>query len=193
MGSGQFFVSFVIHLQTKLELFILQRNAVLFLTARFFWQVIAHTLARCEIKIQLFLKFRWHDPIGLWYIISHFYYSNWEGFQGEQLWRGGEGYFPPWPWWKVEGHRGMGWGQELNNFFVIWKMSSIVILLCHSHRRLMGQKSQYFTFDQIKLHVGKVEIIGVWKNSSPRIWDSCCNSKGGKVYNQSQSNVFDTR
>ena len=36
MGSGQFFVRFVIHLQTKLELFILQQNAVLFLTARFF-------------------------------------------------------------------------------------------------------------------------------------------------------------
>ena len=79
MRSGQFFVCFVIHLQTKLELFILQQNAVLFSTARFLWQVIVHAVACCEIKIQLFLKFRWHDPIGLWYIISHFYYLNWEG------------------------------------------------------------------------------------------------------------------
>ena len=79
MGSGQFFVYFVIHLPFKLELFILQQNAVLFLTARILWQAIPHKVARCEIKIQLFLKFRWHDPIGLWYIISHFYYLNWEG------------------------------------------------------------------------------------------------------------------
>lgn len=27
----------------------------------------------------------------------------------------------------------------------------------------MGEKSHYFTFDQIKLLVWKVEIIGVWK------------------------------
>ena len=61
-GSGQFFVCFVIHLQTKLELFILQQNAVLFSTARFLWQVIAHQEAECcEIKIQLSLKFRWHN------------------------------------------------------------------------------------------------------------------------------------
>ena len=45
-------------------------------------------------------------------------------------------------------------------------MLSIVILLCHSYRRLMGEKSHYSTFDQIKLRVSKVEIIGVWKNSS---------------------------
>ena len=31
----------------------------------------------------------------------------------------------------------------------------------------MGEKSHYFTFDQIKLLGWKVEIIGVWKNSSP--------------------------
>ena len=79
-AAGQFFVSFVIHLQTKLELFILQRNVVLFPTARFVWREIAQAVAPREIKIQLFLKFRWHDPIGLWYIISHFYYLNWEGF-----------------------------------------------------------------------------------------------------------------
>ena len=30
----------------------------------------------------------------------------------------------------------------------------------------MGEKSHYFTFDQIKLLLSKVEIIGVWKNSS---------------------------
>ena len=54
MRSGQFFVTFVIHLQSKLELFILQQNAVLFLTARFFWQAILHLVAPCEIKIQLF-------------------------------------------------------------------------------------------------------------------------------------------
>ena len=50
------------------------------LTQRIPCQVITHKVVRCEIKIQLFLKFRWHDPIGLWYIISHFYYLNWEGF-----------------------------------------------------------------------------------------------------------------
>ena len=46
-------------------------------------------------------------------------------------------------------------------------MLCIVILLCHSYRRLMGEKSHYFTFDQIKLLVSKVEIIGVWKKFIP--------------------------
>ena len=122
MRSGQFFVTFVIHLQSKLELFILQQNAVLFLTARFFWQVIPHLVAPCEIKIQLFLKFRWHDPIGLWYIISHFYCSNWEAQLKVKS--------------RLEGRRGaqeaVGEVRELNKIFLIQKMLSIVILRCHS-------------------------------------------------------------
>ena len=31
----------------------------------------------------------------------------------------------------------------------------------------MGEKSHYFTFDQIKLRASKVEIIGVWKKFHP--------------------------
>ena len=108
MRSGQFFVTFVIHLQSKLELFILQQNAVLFLTARFFWQVILHEVARWEIKIQLFLKFRWHDPIGLWYIISHFYYSNWEGLHKVKSSLA----IPP-TWWD----RGKGGNESWIKFF----------------------------------------------------------------------------
>ena len=67
--AGQFFVTFVIHLQSKLELFILQQNAVLFLTARFFWQAIPHLVAPCEIKIQLFSQISMAWPY--WPLIYH--------------------------------------------------------------------------------------------------------------------------
>ena len=83
-GTGQFFAGFVIHLRTKLELFILEQQhdwlagRLLFSYARFLWQAITHKLAHCEIKIQLFLKFHSLDPIDPWYIISTFYYQNWE-------------------------------------------------------------------------------------------------------------------
>ncbi len=117
-GSGQFFVCFVIHLQTKLELFILQQNAVLFSTARFFWQVIAHQEAGwCEIKIQLFLIFRWHDLF--------ITFSNREGG------RGFEASHHQWDLTELQWREGSK-GGDPGIGAVILKCSTIVILRCHS-------------------------------------------------------------
>ena len=45
----------------------------------------------------------------------------------------------------------MRFGLEGRGRSVILKMLSIVILRCHSEGRLMGEKSEFITFDQIKL------------------------------------------
>lgn len=59
-------------------------------------------------KFNYFLKFRWHDPIGLWYIISHFYYSNWEGLHKVKI----SPAIPP-TWWD----RGKGGDESWIKFF----------------------------------------------------------------------------
>ena len=53
-------------------------------------------------------------------------------------------------------------------------MLSLVILRCHSQKRLMGEKSHYFTFDQIKPLVPKARNYWcVKKIPSLTISDSC--------------------
>ena len=42
-------------------------------------------------------------------------------------------------------------GKGVRDKAVILECSAIVILRCHSEGRLMGEKSEFITFDQIKL------------------------------------------
>ena len=49
-------------------------------------------------------------------------------------------------------------------------MLSFVILRCHSQKRLMGEKSHYFTFDQIKPLVPKARNYWCVKKFHPSLF-----------------------